>query len=533
MRSTRKGTAILLRFLVKRDRVRIPVFVLALVLITCMTAMALSNLYSTSESRQIMAETMVNPAMTAMLGKGYGLDNYTIGAMMAHQMLLFTAIAMTIMNILLVARHTRADEEEGRIELIRSLPTGRLANLYATLTLAGFTNLFIGILTGLGLFSLGIESINLEGSLLYGTAIGVTGFFFATITAIFAQLSENARGTIGFSFTVLGVSYLLRAIGDIGNEAMSMASPLGWILSSEVLVTNKWWPIIITFIVSLLIMITACVLYSRRDLGAGLLPTRPGKRTASASLLSPFGLSLRLQRTGLISWAIGMFLLGASYGSVLGDLDSFFVENDMFQQLLNPENGHSLTEQFLTMIMSILAMISSIPALMSVNKLIAEEKKGRIDHLLSKKVSRNRLLGSAFLLSIITSLIMVSLTAIGLWTAGNMSMENGLDLWNVYSAALVYLPAVWLVIGLVILVIGIFPRASIVGWIYLMYSFIVVYLGNLLEFPKWLSGISPYGHIPELLIEEMRYLPVSILFLLVILFVITGFIGYNKRDIQA
>ncbi|MFP3361877.1 ABC transporter permease, partial [Planococcus sp. SIMBA_143] len=76
------------------------------VLITCMTAMALSNLYSSSESRQIMAETMVNPAMTAMLGKGYGLDNYTIGAMMAHQMLLFTAIAMAIMNILLVARHT-------------------------------------------------------------------------------------------------------------------------------------------------------------------------------------------------------------------------------------------------------------------------------------------------------------------------------------------------------------------------------------------------------------------------------------------
>ncbi len=47
---------------------------------------------------------------------------------MAHQMLLLTAMAVGIMSILLVTRHTRADEEDGRIEMIRSLPAGRLAN---------------------------------------------------------------------------------------------------------------------------------------------------------------------------------------------------------------------------------------------------------------------------------------------------------------------------------------------------------------------------------------------------------------------
>ncbi|MDQ7862150.1 hypothetical protein RCO48_17630 [Peribacillus frigoritolerans] len=39
--------------------------------------------------------------------------------MMAHQMLLLTAMAVGIMSILLVTRHTRADEEDGRIEMIR------------------------------------------------------------------------------------------------------------------------------------------------------------------------------------------------------------------------------------------------------------------------------------------------------------------------------------------------------------------------------------------------------------------------------
>ena len=45
----------------------------------------------------------------------YGLDNYHLGAIMAHQMLLFTALAAAVMNIMLTIRHTRRDEELGRV----------------------------------------------------------------------------------------------------------------------------------------------------------------------------------------------------------------------------------------------------------------------------------------------------------------------------------------------------------------------------------------------------------------------------------
>ena len=116
----------------------------------------------TEQERQAIAETMMNPAMTAMVGQGYGLDNYTIGAMMAHQMLLFTALSVGIMSILLVARHTRADEEDGRIEMIRSLPTGRLSNLNAAILVVCGTNVLLALLIGFGLYALGIESMDLK-----------------------------------------------------------------------------------------------------------------------------------------------------------------------------------------------------------------------------------------------------------------------------------------------------------------------------------------------------------------------------------
>ena len=213
-------TGMLSRFIVRRDRLRISIWLFSLAAFTFVVAQTFTDLYATEEERQAIAETMLNPAMTAMVGPAYGIDNYTIGAMFAHEMLLFTAIAFGLMSILLVARHTRADEEDGRIEMIRSLPTGRLSNLASTVVVVSGVNILFAILIGFGLYVMGIESMDLEGSLLYGAALGATGIFFTAVTAIFAQLSENARGTIGFAFTVLGVSYLVRAVGDVGNETL-------------------------------------------------------------------------------------------------------------------------------------------------------------------------------------------------------------------------------------------------------------------------------------------------------------------------
>ncbi|MCZ2258147.1 ABC transporter permease [Sporosarcina sp. G11-34] len=526
------NTIILTRFILRRDRLRFPIWVLSLSVLTVLVAKAFTNLYATAAERQTIATTMLNPAMSAMVGRGYGLGDYTIGAMMAHQMLLFTALAVAIMSILFVARHTRADEEDGRIELIRSLPTGRLSHLHATMLVLFVMNLVLVLGIGFGLYALGIESMDLEGSLLYGSALGATGIFFAAVTAVFAQLSESARGTIGLSFSVLGVAYLIRAIGDAGNEALSWISPLGWVLGSEVYVNNYWWPILLTVGVAVVLVIFALYLNAIRDLESGFLPSKPGKKYASFFLQSPLGLTLRLQRTGLIAWAVGMFILGASYGSVLGDLNAFFSGNDMLEKLLTPVQGFSLTEQFLTMLMSIMAMFCTIPALLAVLKLIGEEKKHRTDHLLSRAVSRTRLMGGSLVISVVVAFAMVSFTALGLWSAAMTTMENGIAFGILYRAAIVYLPAVWIMIGVAVLLIGFAPKWTGLIWIYLFYSFIVVYLGGLFQFPEWVGKLSPFGQIPRLPVEDMDIMRVSVLALIAVVLTVVGFVGYNRRDIQ-
>ena len=135
-------------------------------------------------------------------------------------------------------------------------------------------------------------------------------------------------------------------------------------------------------------------------------------------------------------------------------------------------------------------------------------------------------------MSVIVGMGMLSLTGIGLWAAGNPVVEGGLDFGTVFEATMVYSPAVFLIIGVGVFLIGIKPKWTVITWVYITYSFFVVYLGELLRLPEWMKNISPFGHIPQLPVEEMEYGGIIGLIVLSIILTVLGFIGYRNRDIE-
>ncbi|ADU31065.1 ABC transporter permease [Evansella cellulosilytica] len=524
-------TSHLSTFILKLDRIRIPLWLLGLTLFTLIVPIAYDDLYGNDQERAGIAETMANPAMTAMTGPA-DLENYTVGVMTAHAMLLMTAVVVGLMAILIVTRHTRADEEDGRIELIRSLPVGRLSYLNATLIVLVITSVLLTFIIGFGLYALGIETLDLQGSLLYGAALGGTCLFFGGVTAVFAQISDSSRGTIGLSIAVLLISYLFRAITDVSNDTLSWLAPLGWVTKMEVYGENNWWPLALMIGGAILLFILANYLNAIRDLERGFLPTKGGKRFASKLLLSPLGLAIRLQRTGIIAWAVGMFVLGASYGSVLGDLEAFFGDNEMMKQILADIEGASIVEQFLPMLMIVITLLATVPPIMAMNKLRGEEKKDRIDHILGRAISRNHLMGSYIVIAVINGFLMFSLAALGLWSAGDAVMEEGLSFSMIYGTMMSYFPAMLVMVAICVFFIGFLPRLTSLIWLYFLYSFMTLYLGNMFQLSDWVGKLSPFGHIPQAPVEEVTFLPLIILSLIAVLLMVVGFIGFNRRDIE-
>lgn len=227
-----------------------------------------------------------------------------------------------------------------------------------------------------------------------------------------------------------------------------------------------------------------------------------------------------------------MFILGASYGSVMGDLETYIENLDLMQAILPAGEGFTLTEQFIPMLMSVISMVSAIPVLLMLLRLAAEERHNRTEPLLARAVSRSRLMGSYLAISVIVSPLLQLLAATGMWSAAAAVMEEPLPLGMLLNAAMVYLPAMWVMIGPAILLIGILPQGTGLTWLYLGYSFFVVYLGSILQVPEWMATLSPFGHIPQLPVEDVDFVRLSVLTLIAMALTVIGFRGYRTRDIQ-
>lgn len=528
-----KGTGEITKLLLRQNKMKIFLWLLALVGITLVVANVYPTVYTTQEDIMGFAVTMENPAMIAMLGSHYTSDDYNIGAVFANEMLLFTAIAVGVMNILFVSSSTRNDEEEGRLEMVRALPVGRLAYLTASGIMILVVNGALLLLTAIGLGFISESGMTWEASFLYGALLAATGLFFASLTALCAQLAGTSRGTTSLSLGVLIAAYIVRAIGDVESEVMAFLSPLGWVVRTEVFVNNSWWPIAALLSGMGLLLITALYLNTKRDINTGLLPDRKGKIHASAFLKTRIGLTWYLEKTNLVAWMVVLFLLSAAFGAILGDLEVYFSDMEIVQAYFSEGSGVSLTEQFIALLMSIMSIFTTVPVVSTILKLEKEENQGRVENYYSRSVSRNSVLSSYYFISLSATIVMQAMTGLGLYVTANQVLEEGLELSMVLKATLVYVPAIWLVIGLATMLVGAFPKGSGLAWFYIVFSLIVIYIGGLIDFPDWVTHLSAFTYIAQIPIEEIDWLTLGVLTSVALVLSLIGFIGYNKRDIQS
>ncbi|SOB99726.1 ABC-2 type transport system permease protein [Ureibacillus xyleni] len=523
-----KGTTQVTKIIFRAQRIKICAWILGIVLVTLAVAYSYPNVYQDDVSKKGFAITMQNPAMVAMLGPGYDEADYfvTVGTQFAHEMLLFTIIAVAVMSILLVGSSTRTDEETGRIEVVRSLPVGRLSYLAASLIVVAIANFLITLFCSIGLYLLNIDGITLQSALLYGGILGVGGLFFGIITALFAQVSPTSRGTTGLSFGVLVVAYLVRAFGDVTSETIAFASPLGWLVRTDVFINNNWWPILLTTLFSVIISFFAFYLNSIRDIDAGFLPSMKGKTHASKFLMTVFGLAFRLQKVKMLSWGVGIFALSASFGAVLGDLETYFSEMEFLQLFFNEQSKVSMTDNFISLLMAIMSLIVAIPVTMTILKLKSEETHNRTENFFSRVISRNHVLSSYTLLAVLESIYLQFLLAIGLWVASSVSLQVAM------KSSFIYLPALWLMISLSVMLYGAVPKIMNLIWIYVAFCFIVIYLSEMLNFPLWLRNVSAFESIPNLPAAGMSWSAIIVEFILTIAFSLIGFVSYNRRDLK-
>lgn len=526
-----KGTGHLLRLALRRDRWRLPIWIILLAGFSVLIAASFPDIYPNAQDRQVRAELIANPAAKAFAGPGYGLDNYTFGAMMTNEMLGFMLIFVALMAVLLTVRHTRAEEENGSAELIQANVVGRLAMPTAALIVVGGACMALGALTAVGLAGLGLDSMNWTGSWLYGAAYTVTGLLFTAIALFCAQITEHSRAAAGIAGAVLGIAYALRGLGDVSNSWISWLSPIGWAQRSAPYIFDRWWVLLIGISFTVVIISAVYAISSRRDLGAGFLKTKPGKGVAKRGLASVYGVARRLQRTSFMWWTIGLGLFALLYGTLVGEVEQFVESASFVENIFIAAQSASLINAFLATIVSIFAISCAVYAILTTSKLRSEEIAGRAEPILTTATSRWSWAVSHLSIALLGSLILLVVSSLLLGVGAAVSLGDSDVILKILGAATAYTPAVWLLAGLAVFLFGLWPRALSLTWLVLGYGFTVGILGGLLGLPEWASQLSPFAHVPLLPAEQFRILPLAILGLIALTLTIIGLATFRRRNL--
>lgn len=531
----------LIRLILRRDRIKLPVWIGAIAGLVALNTPALREFYGTPAETMNYAVNTASSMVTRLWGGA--IEGPTFGAIVMVELYVFIALLIAFMSTLAIIRHTRQNEETGRSELLGSLVTGRHAALAAAMVVVVCANIVTAALIGAILLANDLPS---DGAWLMAVSMGLIGITFAGLAAIGSQFTENARTANGIAAAAIGVAMLVRGIGDalgqVAADGLSVTSswivwlsPLGWGQQILPFSQQRIWPIALFVGVIIIAFGTAFALSAKRDVGLGILPARRGPARAKHALLSPLGLARRLQHGVFIGWLVGITAIGLTFGGVADEFQNFIEDNEQLAEVIQQLGGASgtVTDIFFSAIFGIVAIIISAYGLQALLRLRSEEASGHLESVLATATGRLRWMISHIILVfggavIITAVMAASTAILYVLLAGEGWSEVG----RLVGASLIHLPAIFVLMSVAVAAFGLLPRIAVgLSWLAFTFCLFISQFGAALELPQWVLNITPFTHTPAAPAASIPLTPLFILLAVAIGFVAIGLTAFRRRNL--
>jgi ABC-2 type transport system permease protein len=338
--------------------------------------------------------------------------------------------------------------------------------------------------------------------------------------------------------SVIALAYLLRAVGDAASPgswaaSLSWLSPIGWSQQLRPFGPLHWWVLVIPVLFTIAVTAVAYVIAGRRDLGTGLLPVRPGPPAAGASLDGPLGLAWRLQRGTLLAWAVGLAVYGLVIGALATGIGTLVGDNAAARKLFVELGGQTgLVNALLAAMMGFMGVAAAIYAVQAALRLRSEESSERAEPVLAAGVGRIRWAWSHLVFAVAGPVVLLLL--VGLATGlvyGAHTGDMGKALGQLLGAALVQLPAVWVLAGIAVALFGLVPRWSAAAWGALVAFLLLTEFGAFLNLSRWATDISPFSHVPKLPGGTFTATPLLWLTAIAVALIAVGLAALRRRDV--
>lgn len=526
------GFGIMVRFILRRNWLRMLIWLVVLAGMVVLVIDSQRELFPTQADRDAYALVANTPAIAALTGLPYAAG--TLGGILNIKLWMTMAIALSFAVIFLVTRNGRAEEEAGRTELLRAGVLGNHAYSLANWTVFSVFAILVGLASAGAAIS---QELPVDGALTMGASFAATALVFLGVSAVAGQLTRTSGGANGLASTVLGISYLVRAVADVQGEGenaswLTWLSPIGWAQQSRSYGDNNWWPLLLCVGAAVILLVVALALERGRDLGAGLIPERVGPRSASAALRTQTGLTIRLQRGSIIGWSVGIVVFAMFFGGVATAMaDLLSGDSPIAQAFLG--GSKNILDGLLGFFLMANALLVAAFVLQSADSIRAAESKGRTEMQWSSAISRIRWAAARMVVPAVWSLVLLAVSGAAIGATFGAAVGQPDQAWRFLGASVAYWPSALLVIGVVVLCAAMIPRAAAaVTWALYAVAVILSMFGDLFGLPDWVINNTPFTAIPRLGMD-FTVLPLVVVTALA---VITGGIGLwvlRNRDMPS
>lgn len=477
-------TGLLIRLALRRDRIRLSIWIAMLSLLMIYTPNALELAYPEEAQRLARVNLLKTPAGMMMGGPVFGVDETDLGVMMANELMLTLIVATSILAILTVIRHTRAEEESGTAELVLASVVGRYARTTAALSVAAGVNVVLTVTMTAAMVASGFGVSDSLGMCAGVTAVAMV---FAAVAAVTAQMWRAARAATGTAMAALALAALIRGIGDVidnSGSALSWFSPIAWAQQMRSFVDLRWWPLALLIGLTLALVTLAAALERRREYDDATLSSR-GEHPGARPVRGVLALHLVLQRGQTIGWSAGLFIAGLAFGSMTKSLLDAAEGNELIAQMISAQGTDGV---YMTM-SQFLAAAASAYVVACVLRLHADERSGLGESVLAGAVSRWRWLSTSVVAAVLGATVLMFFAGLGNGVGAGITLGEPGTVGRLTMAGLAFAPALAVMAGAA--AVGVALRQPWIGWLAVTSVVLSLYLGALLRLPRWLIDLSP------------------------------------------
>ncbi len=493
--------------------------------------------YPNQTELEVLAEPMrLNLGLRVM----YGIvpDPFTFGAFAQWEVGMWVSVLGSVMAILLAVRLTRATEDDGIAEIVRSsgLTTRTHALSTAVVVIGACVALGIGSAAALLACSTAIEGMSAVGCILTGAVVAAATSAAGVIGLAAGHVAKTARGARGMALAYLALAYAVRAITDVrGLDRLRPLSPLGWRDVVAPFSENRAWTLVPMAAAALALAWLSVAVAARRDLGATWPPRGErgsARRTTQWRGHGSWGLRARLEWPTLLGWAVATVALTIFFMSMTGEMTSILESSPGTADLARQMAGGSTMEDVFTELMGtwlgLLAACAAVQATLSVH---GDEASGRLAPEVAAGVPRWRPFAVAWAVAVASVTAIVTIAA----PLGATAAQASTDTPDVGSGALWSLggqwPAAVAAAGIAAFFAGTLPKVAWLAWLPVAWSGVTTFFGEIFRFADWLMDVSLFAHAPHAADGTVDWTGAIVLASIGVLGMVLGAVAVGKRDL--